>query len=475
MKSIKKDIVRTITIIPAVILFSLFLSIDVVLDDWVKDKFDETLITKSSYLKSLIEVNREGFEFDFAGEFMPEFERENGTQYFQLWVNDKPFERSESLDNFPEEQLAKDTLAINTSRLIDVMLPDGRSGRAIMNYFHPQVPSRLREQVNVEGQGVFFTLAVSNEDFSQTLAAVDIIFWLLFFTLVIGIRYLVIWQIDKGLKPLSLLNEEIACLKVDISSSSLKEYEDEHIETAPIRAELLRFIEVSQQALQEEKRLSADIAHELKTPIAEIISLSELHIEYPDDLRISKTYSQDMLSIAQRMKHIVANLMMLNQADEFLVKQQNEAVILLNAINNVLATIQSTHSDIFDRIKITGGVIKSEINLDIISFNLIISNLISNALAHSPDNSTIQINIDDTATSGPQITFQNILKSSISEEQLSEIFKPLYQIDAARTDNSHYGLGLAIVDKLCAINNYKISVNQPEENTIKFSLLLNKL
>jgi len=46
MKSIKKDIIRTITIIPAVILFSLFIAIDIVLDDWVHDKFDQALTTK---------------------------------------------------------------------------------------------------------------------------------------------------------------------------------------------------------------------------------------------------------------------------------------------------------------------------------------------------------------------------------------------------------------------------------------------
>ena len=406
MKSIKKDIVRTITIIPAVILFSLFLSIDVVLDDWVQNKFDEALITKSNYLKTLLEVNKESIEFDFAGEFMPEFERENDAQYFQLWVNGKPFERSESLDAFPEIQLAKEKLKINESKLIDVDLPDGRSGRAVMNYFHPQIPSRLRNKVDTRGDVVFLTIVVSNEGFSQTLIAVDILFWLLFFTLTIGIRYLVIYQIDKGLKPLSLLNEEIARLKVDRSSSSLKKYEDEHIETAPIRAELLRFIEFSQQTLQEEKRLSADIAHELKTPLSEIITLSELHLQYPDDLRISATYTQDMLSIAQRMKHIVSNLMMLNQGDEYLLKQQNEDVILIPAINNALATIQSAHADVFERIEISGPPIQSAINMDIISFNLIISNLISNALFHSPANSIIQLNIEDVAQ-GPQITFQN--------------------------------------------------------------------
>ena len=475
MKSIKKDIVRAITLIPAIILFSIFIAIDIVLDDWVKDKFDESLTTKSNYLKTLVEVNKNGVEFDFSDEFMPEFSNPKKSQYFQLWVDQKPFERSRSLRSFPEQQLVKQALPINSSKMIDVELPDGRSGRAIMSYFHPQVPKRLRDTVAPFQHTAFFTVTVSDEDFSQALLVLDIVFWLLFFTLIIGIRYLVIAQIDKGLKPLILLNDEIAHLKIDKATSSLSKIPNEHIEIAPIRAELLRFIEFSQQTLQEEKRLSADIAHELKTPIAEIISLSELHIQYPNDHRISDSYSQDMLSIAQRMKHIVNNLMMLNQSDQYLLKQQNENIQLFQQINEIITTIESTHQGALDRIKLTNLLTKSSINLDVISFNIITSNLINNALFYSPAQSTVDLTITKQDNNRICIIIQNKLIQPISPEQLQQLFKPLYQIDSARTENQHYGLGLAIVKKLCLLNNYTIEVSQPDQETIQFTLGLNKI
>lgn len=474
MKSIKKEIIRSITILPAVILFSLFLAIDIVLDDWLDERFDESLRTKSNYLKELVQVNKEGVYFDFTGEFMPEFERQSNAQYFQLWVDSKPFERSDSLQSFPNVQLSKQILKINRSKIIDVILPDGRAGRVIMHYFHPQVASRLRSTVPPYQHTVFFTVAISNENFSNALIAMDIILWLLFFGFIIAIRYLVTFQIDKGLKPLSLLNKEIAKLKVDKSTSSLNRLSDEYIEIAPIRAELFRFIEFSQQTLKEEQRLSADIAHELKTPISEVISLSEMHIQYPNDLRISETYAQDMLSIAQRMKHIVNNLMMLNQSDEYLLKQQNENVELISAINDLLETIQTTHVDLIKRIKINNSLLKKTLNLDIISFNLIVTNLINNALFHSPAHSEIHLKIENGEKGYPQISIRNHLDSPISDGQLQHIFKPLYQIDKARSENSHYGLGLAIVDKLCVINHYTIDVTQSSEGMITFTLSFNK-
>jgi signal transduction histidine kinase len=474
MRSIKKDIVRTTTVTIVVILFSLFLTIDIVLDDWVKNKFDETLITISNYLKTLVEVNRERVEFEFSDEFMPEFDDKKEAEYFQLWIDDKPYERSNSLNEYPEEQLAKDIMTINTTKIIDVVLPDGRSGRAIMSFFHPQVPTRLRGNVPLYQHTAFLTVTVSSEKFSQALIALDIIFWLLSLTVILAMRYLVIFQIDKGLKPLISLNKEIANLRVDKSTSSLLRVDDEHIETAPIRSGLLRFIEFSQQTLQEEQRLSADIAHELKTPIAEIISLSELHIQYPNDMRITASYDKDMLNIGQRMKSIVNNLMMLNQNDEYLLKQQNKDVTLSAAITDVLETIKVTHTDVLDRVKLKGTSINTMMNLDIISFNMIMTNLINNALFYSPMGSPIICLIDRNNTGSLQITINNQLTTPITNEQLSKLFKPLYQVDTARTDNSHYGLGLAIVEKLCKINHYQINVNRIGNNMIQFILDLNK-
>lgn len=473
MKSIKKDIVRTVTLIPAVILFSLFLTIDIVLDDWVKNKFDETLITKSNYLKTLIEVTPDGIEFDFSGEFMPEFERKNNAEYFQLWVDNKSFERSDSLFEYPDDQLAKQKMTMGSTKIIDVTLPDGRSGRAIMNHFYPQVPSKLRETLPANVHNVFFTISTSNENFSRALMAIDIAFWLLFFTLILGIRYLVIAQIDKGLKPLILLNEEIANLKVDETTSSLKTMTDEHIEIAPIRAEIARFIEFSQHTLKEEQRLSADIAHELKTPISEIISLSELNIQYPNDKRISDSYSEDMLSIALRMKNIINNLMMINHSDNDVLKKHNKTIALTTTVNEMIESIQSSSGSTFERVKLN-SVTDHKVNLDIVSFNIIISNLLSNAYFYSPADSSIELTIEKNKKGFIQIVITNTLSSPISEKQLNMLFNPLYQVDASRTDTSHYGLGLAIVNKLCKINNYSITAHLPEENKIKFLLVLNK-
>ena len=166
---------------------------------------------------------------------------------------------------------------------------------------------------------------------------------------------------------------------------------------------------------------------------------------------------------------------MLNQSDQYLLKQQNEDIVLFQQINEIITTIESTNQGALDRIKLTNLLNKSSVNLDVISFNIITSNLINNALFYSPSQSTVDLTITKQDDHRIYIIIQNKLIQPISPEQLQQLFKPLYQIDSARTENQHYGLGLAIVKKLCLLNNYTIEVTQPDQETIQFTLGLNKI
>ena len=63
--------------------------------------FDRALMAKAGSLATLMKVeplSPIGLEFDFADEFMPEFEAEVNPEYFQLWLADgRLIERSNAL------------------------------------------------------------------------------------------------------------------------------------------------------------------------------------------------------------------------------------------------------------------------------------------------------------------------------------------------------------------------------------------
>ncbi|MFD2017026.1 histidine kinase dimerization/phospho-acceptor domain-containing protein [Vibrio olivae] len=93
-------------------------------------------------------------------------------------------------------------------------------------------------------------------------------------------------------------------------------------EIEPIRQQINSYIQSNSSLFAREKRITGDIAHELKTPISEILALTEVYIRYPDDPRISETYQQDILSIATRMKNIVEKLLLLQRSANFELHQE---------------------------------------------------------------------------------------------------------------------------------------------------------
>jgi hypothetical protein len=60
------------------------------------------MYNKANLLTTLVDEDAEGVEFDFAGEFMPEFEGEGKAdpEYYQLWRNGEVFEHSGIMDLF---------------------------------------------------------------------------------------------------------------------------------------------------------------------------------------------------------------------------------------------------------------------------------------------------------------------------------------------------------------------------------------
>lgn len=145
--SIYKRLVRSLSIsITAVTIFILLVT-DVAIDTWVDAEFERAMYNKASLLTTLVDEDAESVEFDFAGEFMPEFEGKTNVdpEYYQLWRNGKVYERSDTMDLFATQTFDYKKLKIGTKLIQEVTLPDGRDGLILYYSFLPQVDSDDRE------------------------------------------------------------------------------------------------------------------------------------------------------------------------------------------------------------------------------------------------------------------------------------------------------------------------------------------
>ena len=311
MLSIRTRLVKTITLVIGLILFAIFLIVDLSVDDWVDAQFEQSLLSKANYLRAFVKESGGKYTFTYDNESMSLFDQHSGTEFFQIWQGETEIARSHSLSIFPSTSLIKQEIPLNTTDIVSVTLPNGKPGRAILSYFIPPVPGNQHPDIIHQKNAIYITVAVNTDSISNVLILIDISLVISFVMAIIGVRILVTRIVDSGLKPLRDLNENIKSLDISNSHTRIPDPVTDYSEITPIRQELNHFISTNCQLLANEKRLTADIAHELKTPITEMINLSEVYIRYPHDERIGASYKEDILAIALRMKDIVNNLMLL--------------------------------------------------------------------------------------------------------------------------------------------------------------------
>jgi signal transduction histidine kinase len=475
MKSIKNTLVNTMTYSVCIIVVIVFLAIDITIDNWIDKEFDSALTNKANYLKTLVKVTNPSqpqVEFDFADEFMPEFSLPADGEYFQLWQGGKEFERSDSLLKFKDASLIKPAQALNTTEFYNVTLPDGRSGRALVSTFIPQVPLDEDRQKLNSLVPMQLTLAISKEELSNILIIIDTSMALGLLAMIIIIRLLVMKTIDRGLRPLNKLNQQLKTVNNNDEPVQFTVEPDEFIEIKPIKSELNRFIKLNQQHLINEKRITADIAHELKTPISELINLTEVHLRYPDDERISTTYRHDVLSISVRMKNIVSNLLLLQQAAAGAIHLERAELSLPDLIKRIIKEQLNRHPSAQERITLANNLVSPFVHQDEFSVHCILSNLLDNALFYSPKASQVLVRLKPLPSGDVGIEIENQLTTSLSDSELEHLTMPLFQLETSRTNPDRHGLGLSIVDKIAKANNMGFSFKKNTDLSIVFSLVL---
>ncbi len=470
MYSIKSRLVNALTVIIGAILLVVFLSLDFILDAWVDKQFDEALIEKSNYFKSLIEVESDEIEFEYHKGFMPQFERKEDAQFFQIWSENRTFAKSESLAFFGDVDLKYKDVPTHESRIFKLKLPDGSMGKAISARFQPQLSSEM-DPNDIKYIGTMhLTLAISNQKVTNILLFADLSLLFVFLTTIFGMRMVIINVVDRELESLSLLNKEIS--ELDANVIQIKDNPKESQEIAPIRRELNRYLDLNAKIIANEKRLSSDIAHELKTPIAELISLSEMNIRFPDDIRISATYKEDVLSISNNMKNIVNQLMMLNQSGSKSFSLTQQSVQPYPVVEMVMSELAFKYPEIKDRVLLTSPSHLPAVHADKFCMEVIIKNLLDNALFYSTKGSSISVSLCvDHSQNNVELCLSNHSGIALTQENIDHLLQPLYQVDSSRTNTERHGLGLSIVKNLCEINSFSLETTyKTETNEISFTV-----
>ncbi|WP_335988869.1 sensor histidine kinase [Pseudoalteromonas sp. CH_XMU1449-3] len=468
MKSIRSKLVTTLSITITGLVLSILVATDIAVDSWIDNEFNRGLKSKAGMLMSLIDIDEEEIDFDFSGQFMPEFSGSTETEYFQIWSQSGVFARSESLHLFSQKNLPLEKIKLGETKIINTELPDGRNGRVIYTRFIPPLDLDDDEDF-IEGvntslqQPITLAYAASSEEVDFVLWLIDVIFVVSTVSVIVFIRLFVRKSVDSSLAPLNKLNRDISRLSI-ADKSAVIIIKEPVKELQPIVDSLNAFIRENRQLYFRERRLTSDIAHELKTPIAELINMAEVAIRFPNEKEFEADFKPEVLKISQRLKSIVSNLLLLHKySDEALQKQD------ACDLNQVILRTLEKHD--LERIKFEFQDDIPAIVSNLFALESIITNLVNNAKQYSPDKSDVTVSTLLTKEDKLQFSVTNELKVPLTEEDLSQLFDPLWQKDSARTSNDNFGLGLSIAKALSKAIDAELQVSLSGQN-ITFSLII---
>lgn len=223
-----------------------------------------------------------------------------------------------------------------------------------------------------------------------------------------------------------------------------------------------------ENAIEREKQFTSDASHELRTPLAVIKGTMEVLIRKPRNQQEYEEKIQFCISEVDRLNHMVDQLLLLARFEN---QKQNikKETIYLNAL--ILDNL-TRFSDKIESKKlkvITSFDEDYYIESDNYLVSIIVSNLISNAIKYSNNETEINITIwNDNETVLFSISDNGI---GIASEDIEKIFTSFYRSNVANhTQIKGTGLGLSIVKRLCDLLKVDINLTSQLEKGTTFVL-----
>jgi two-component system heavy metal sensor histidine kinase CusS len=281
-------------------------------------------------------------------------------------------------------------------------------------------------------------------------------FWLILLG-TLAIFPLVGYQIARrGIRPV----REMATTARHISSTNLHERiqpEGYPSELASLAATFNQMLDGLEESFERISRFSADIAHDLRTPVNNIRGEAEVALARARTVDEYREALSSCLEEAVRLSDLIGDLLFLARAESPLAHLHRENLNVGELLSGIREYYEASAAD---RGVSLSTVVPNEpviAQLDRTLLQRAVGNLVSNALAHTPagrsvvlgtsiEPAAVRIEVSDTGV-------------GIPPEALPRVFDRFFRVDESRSQASGgTGLGLAIVQSIMLLHGGNVEI-----------------
>lgn len=199
------------------------------------------------------------------------------------------------------------------------------------------------------------------------------------------------------------------------------------------------------QAWNQQKQFIADASHELKTPLAVILTNTELLQSSSFSRKKKEHFLDNIRTMTGQMQKLVEEMLELSRIDSGSVQTRMEKLNLSSLTEESLYPFEPLYFE-------SGRQLESEVapgiqvNGNASQLRQLLEILLDNALKYSSAASSVSVRLQ-------KVRHSCLLQvascgEALSEEELKRIFQRFYRTDSSRSRNGSYGLGLSIAGKI---------------------------
>jgi two-component system, OmpR family, heavy metal sensor histidine kinase CusS len=270
----------------------------------------------------------------------------------------------------------------------------------------------------------------------------------------------------SGLRPLRAMRSRASSITVHRLNERMPA-EAVPVEMADLAASLNQMLQRLQSDFRRISEFSSDLAHELRTPVSNMLTETQVELSQP---RTVAQY-QDVLASnseeLQRLARMISDMLFLATTEHGLALPSCEEILLEDEVLALFDFYDALAEEKRIQLVVSGG---GKIEGDRLMVRRALSNLLSNAIRHSPAQGRISIEIEcDSECASVHIKNSG---ADIDSEILPRLFDRFYRADSARVNPSTIGtgLGLSITRAIMQAHKGQVSVTSANGQTC-FSLL----
>jgi two-component system, OmpR family, heavy metal sensor histidine kinase CusS len=229
-----------------------------------------------------------------------------------------------------------------------------------------------------------------------------------------------------------------------------------------------RMLDRLEDSFKRLSQFSADLAHELRTPINNLRGEAGVALAQSRPPEEYRRTLESSLEEFERLSRLIDNLLFLARADSPTAGIARSRFDSRPALETVREFYEALAEDRGIELRCEG---QGTVNADPMLFRQAASNLLSNALNHTPRGGQVQMRASPGANGSLEVNVSDT-GCGIAPEHLPRIFDRLYRADPARSNHPDgAGLGLAIVKSIMTLHGGSVTVQSEVGKGTRFTLV----